>query len=1408
MTRITLHIALLSVFGLLCKVATAQQVVYEVQHYTTADGLSDRNVLWVREDQRGLLWLGTANGLNQFDGSTFKVYTAETDGLQGNVATYGILDRRGWLWLFYAHDKRDTHIGRYWISGVDVFDIRTGRLVAPEQLPDINLLTAPHQVQSLSPGNQGEIAWIDQAGRLHRYEPDGQLYTIDLQDRYHSDLYLDTEANGTFRIEAYYRATADSTRHYIWLDGDGRELAAIPQIDNNRHTIHFEAAKTGHLLNFDRNDQVQAWTVLPDHRVIPDSNLYGRRYAGVDLGSFYADPRLTKTDQLLWYSSSHRFVATDLRTGRQTSLSEAHPGLLMQHHITVSGTNRIWVGTELGLYQIDWSDQRFRTLLQSVAGRPLAIRGITGAEDGSVWMYTEGSRLWFYHPDKNGEPQYADVDEYHTAPNLYGAHTLSDGSIVYQHYDLQQLLSYQPLTGQITTIARCLYNNRQEPNHCRLSQWSYHETADGQLWIGMEEGQVAYVDEGGIIRPVPRPEWMSEHGAVYQWLPRTDHTVWVATSHGLYVLDTQTRQWVQHYAPDAVDSVYFVPAVNIQHLRADTTDGSMWLATADRGLIQWWPGTHRYQHYTQTDGLSSNNIYAVYPDRQGYLWLPSRNGLMRMHPPTGQVETYFEQDGLSHNEFNRVSHYRAADGTLYFGTINGVTIFHPDDFGAMQPSRDYPLVLTDARLYDDRSDQLLNITAQTTNTGRITLSGSDAYVLLDFALLTYRQANLNRYSYRWEGEGDAWVYQRLGNLRVSGLAYGTHTLRIRGQSAEGTWSSDEIRLQITMVRPLWLRWWFIALLTLLLVGLAYGYYLRRIRKLQRQQVYMQRVIDERTGRIRTQNEVLEQQAVELRSLEEMKSRFFANISHELRTPLTLIIGSVRSMLSRPLPRDAQDNRMLTFADRNSRALLRLVNEILDLMRLQKAEIDVSTRPVDLQAHLWVLLSQYQSISDSRSVGFGYRYQLEPGVLLQLDTSLFDKIIGNFLSNAVKFTPPGGHITVTVRREGSDIAIAVADDGPGIHPQDLPLVFDRFYQARQHRDGHQPGTGIGLSMARELAELQGGRVRAESTLGAGSTFTYVFPPQVVKRAKSLSQNEASGTPSATSTDDIKPNHPPNQSVGQPIPSTTAAPDGQSSSTSKSTPTLLVVEDNADLREYLHLVLADYTVLSVTHGQEALQLLADRTAAGQPPPDLMVSDLMMPVMDGLTLLTHLRQDDAYADMPVIMLTARANMQDRLTALRTGADDYLLKPFEAAELTARIDVLLRRARRRQAVQQPPEAIPAVATEAILPPAAPNAWVQEVEALFVRHATNNAVSVDYLVEQTGLSRRQFDRRLKKEIGLSGSAYLLEIRLLHARRLLEERPNLHVQEVVKAVGLRDVRSFRTGFRKRFGTLPSEWGRE
>ncbi len=1336
-----------------------------------------------------MMWVGTDYGLNRFDGQSFKWYAQPKYPLSSNQIIIIKEDQEGLLWLFSGLRRQQYDQ----IKTIDIFNPITEEVISfdqkfgkksPFSIPDITSVT------SLS---DKSLIFFTKDKKHIRYQPSKGfiVHKLALKSSFR------TFDDPRFQQTSWGITLQDSLNYFlsrslVEIDENGKVLREFP-VDHPKQLLLYGGMDEQGTIYYAAHNNNTAWfddfyRVTQDKRTsllhwfpkfLPEAYLQHPR-------TDWFDFKIHPSEKLLFSLIDKKLYAYNFEEDWVYDLTAQYPELYQAFFFHFDTQGRTWLGSPEGFYCLQFQKKKFNNILGEIgrAGEFSDVKSLFPGKDGKV--YVAGGSAGFAVIDPRSKS--ADLQPIDT---IFSHLTLSWSDQVQDPFNIVNSILLKRDLSLVLGMTKPIVahkNGSWEQKKYAAAQWvgcdhlTYlFEDAAGQIWYSCNRN-IGFINQDGFMEDFNASKSFEilEQAETYQFFTDSKGTVWLATNEGLFTLDTQKKLITKRFWKGGGKGSS-LPATSINHIHEDK-DGSFWLATNGEGLIRWNATTGAFQQFTRSDGLPSDILYAVYGDDNNQLWLSSPFGLARFDKEPHQVRVFLEKDGMADNVFNQQAHCQTADGTLFFGSKHGVTYFHPKDLVADTSLGHAQLVMTEFQVLEQEKNTLVDKTAELRQTKTIVLNPDDRFFRLKFALLTFEDVEQLLYAWKIDGLNLDWTYQKENIIQIGNLPYGHHTLRIKGQNSSGQWSPHELVLNIISRRPFYLQGWFLfTSLALLIMGVVL-FFKMRTRQLVRQKVFLENEVAQRT-------ETIQQQAEELKSLEKLKSRFFANVSHELRTPLTLILGPINTLLKHH-EKNGDDLKLLQFAQRNAQQLQKLINEILDLSKLEDNKMEVVETPVHFFTYLNEQLAQFHSFASSDKLNFELKYQADQSLQILLDKSKFEKIIHNYLSNAMKFTPPGGIVTLAVEGLGDELQLSVADTGQGIHPGDLPHIFDRFYQSKQPDAKTEGGTGIGLSLVKELAELLGGKVWAESEIGKGSVFYFRFPKKTAEGFTIYDLRFTIEEPGITHGE------------------THTAPIVNRKSSIVNTATVLIVEDNPDLREYLQFLLSDYQVFTAENGQQALDFMNSEAAQFiiHHSSFIIISDLMMPVMDGFQLLEKLKSDDRWRHLPVIMLTAKVNIRTKLEALRIGVDDYLTKPFQEEELKARIENLLHNYRERMAfhsqskIETGEEA--AAPNEPIIA-AVDTTWLQEVEGIFTKHLNDDRLSVDFAAEKLNLSERQFSRRLQQLTGLTPNHYLQEMRLQRARDLLLGGSITAVKEAAFAVGFHDVRYFSSLFEKRFGSKPS-----
>ncbi|MCC6410645.1 MAG: response regulator [Saprospiraceae bacterium] len=1324
----------------------AQSYVARNQFYGVENGLSHREVNAIHQDKQGFMWFGTRYGLNRFDGYRFTWHTSERNGLPFNDIESITEDDNGYLWLMGPVSQ--PTICLYHPLRKEVFTLKEKFGV------DLKLHYNNPRGQ-LKKSSKGTIYFLADAPlRLMSYHPSRGLKSASLPANWQQFFLSEVSEHGTLWgvVNDTMLMEIDSTGKVLQrFVHDGRIQLRMGGRQNGVEFYYATGPFSGgvdrifYIDTQGNRKEVPIETVQQERPYVPELIF---RFDST--GLMWTHNRLLSPGGSVVVSLSEQFPELDA-TGLRSFLRDR--------------SGAIWIGGDFGVYSSRVRPNRFNTMMQSARkttlGEGNACRGIFVDEE---YLYVNMQEDGLYRVARKGNEKTLLYKNAHEWGHL-GLYNSPDGQFLYVGSSAR-VLRYQKNTGDTLTW-------NFPPS---LVAWAMYQPDSNLLLVGGKRGLYTVNVRSNQVAAFDRYNQFNELADAHILFIAPDNKgqVWICSSSGLYTWAPSQGITARYWSKG--EGQFYLPTDEFQHFYQDE-DGTYWIGTAFTGLLHWDKKNNTIRQYTRVDGLSNNNIYAVYPDGLGNLWLTSNNGLMQFNRSSGKTRTYLVHDGIAHNEFNRLSHFMDNSGRMYFGGLNGITTFHPGSFSRKDKTYSPPLRIALFQQFDGGTDKLEDRTASLLANKKITVYPGDRFLVFEMSLLTFEDQNHAQYAYKLDGVDNDWNYQTERTLRLSGLPYGEHVLRIKGQSSDGSWSAEEI-IPIHVMWPVYLRPWFLILLGLLLVSFVYGIFLLRNWQHQQQQLTLEIEIARVTAKLKLDNQTIERQAEELRHLDALKSRFFANVSHELRTPLTLMLSPLNTVLKNK-KLDDPSRQLLNLASQNGEQLLRLLAEILDLSKLESGKLELAEKPTHLQSLLRKQVAQFEAHAKRINIDLSLDYQARKNLVVMLDVKNTERILNNLLSNAMKFTPAGGSVLVQVVENTDNLEIRVKDTGRGVHPDDLPYIFDRYYQSKRPDTATEGGTGIGLALSFELTRMFGGSLRVESALGKGSTFYFNFPKKEVADAI----EEVADT-----------------MLSEPFGTKQKEDQGEVVSRSPSKPRLLVVEDHDSLLQYLlSLLKPDFDVVGVRHGREALDVLEQDDHEV----DLILSDIMMPVMDGFQLLEHLKSNDAYRHLPVVMLTARADWTDKLNALRLGVDDYLLKPFREEELRARIDNLLHNVLQRKTTATTSKE--EKQTPRPLFSAEEQAWLEDVEKMVQQNLPDTHFNVDQLSDMLFISRRQLNRRLQQLTGLTPVQYIREARLAHARRLLENRTYSTVKSVVLASGMTDTEHFSKLFREKYGRSPSDY---
>ncbi|MCO6475379.1 MAG: response regulator, partial [Phaeodactylibacter sp.] len=905
----------------------------------------------------------------------------------------------------------------------------------------------------------------------------------------------------------------------------------------------------------------------------------------------------------------------------------------------------------------------------------------------------------------------------------------------------------------------------------------------GRLWMAGWAGAGSFDPETRRFTKFTQAKGLPDRSTRSILYDKQGH-IWIgANSGGVARYDTGAGcfDYFSHKPSDAnsLSTDYVVGDLLEDH------SGAIWIAT-NNGLNRYDRESNGFEQFHEMDGLPSAKIGGMIEDKNHDIWVNTPTPLVtRYRPAQKAFYTYGRSDGWPEGDYKTNFLYKDGKGRLFFQTTDGLVWFHPDSIGL--DTRIPKLCFKELQLANQPvkvNDSTGILTKSLAFTEGITLQYRQNVFTIRYTALEYLHPEKITYAFQLEGFDER--FRMAGNTRAAtytNLSPGDYRFLVKCRNRHGFWS-DPIAMNITILPPWYRSWWAYGLWTALLLGSLFSLY-----------------------RYQLNRKLAQAEARRLRELDEVKTRLYTNITHEFRTPLTIIDGMAGQLQAQASQSVKEGLKLIR---RNGRQLLSLVNQMLSLARLESDSLPVNMQQSDVIVFLKYLLESYHSLAEAKRISLHFRSE-EERLVMDYDAEKLQQILGNLLSNAIKFTDAEGKVEMAVehcrlpvaglpnkqratnnkkQKAGTYLSVSISDTGTGIPQERIARIFSRFYQVDDTATRSREGTGIGLTLAKELVELLSGQIEVESEVGRGTTFRVLLP--ITKLANTPNEDSLPTPPSPLKWEihplfSEKPDHP--------------ISSGPMEKVSQKVNTLLIIEDNPDVTHYLSSILKkNYSLLTAADGKAGLE------KAQKENPDIILCDVMMPEMDGYEVCRRLKTDIDTSHIPIILLTAKADIDSRIEGLDQGADAYLAKPFEERELRVRLRKLLEN---RERLRQFYTSEAFINRAAPLPsgqaPSKEQEFLQQLLGIIEAHLSDSSFSADQLSRALFMSYPTCFRKVKAATGMAVGEYIRHIRMHRAARLLLERPELKVQSIALEVGYNSHTYFSREFKKVMGRSPTAY---
>lgn len=1347
---------LLAAFLFSAKQVHAQKITFA--HLSAEDGLSQNSILAITQDHLGFMWFGTRFGLNRYDAKRVMTYRASASS-KGSLSNNYILS-------LLADSRKNLWVGTR--NGLNRYRQQDGMFeqIAFEKAPGrevyINGIYEDRQKRIWIAANGG-VYFIDNVDRpllrsFHPWgnEPLGAVYTV-FEDR-KGLIWIGTEG-GLLKITMDANATRVQKFKHDATDPKSLADNSVTSIAEDQNGSLWIGTLNGGLHMFDAtNTQFKHYLHSGPNSLV---NNHIRKI-------------LPDSNGLLWIGTQEGVSVLNPQTlqfnnytnepGDMSSLSQNSV-----HSLFMDNAGTVWIGTFFGgVNSYSAFFNRFTVYNNNADLFKLNNNVISSVVEDSrknLWIGTEGGGLNYFDA-KNGKMTYYRNDP--ARPTSIGSNLVK---VIYT--DRENQIWVGTHGGGLNRI-----NDRG--GNFSFTRYPYDaiggdapgleiscllEDNKGLLWVGTERrGLKPFIKTGDKLIADARyqtPLASLQNASVGCLLETSFRTLWIGTTEGVYELNGQVLKKLPATGNLTVNCLFEDAANNI------------WAGTANNGLVGFDNKGNRTVSYTKKDGLVQDNVLGILQDRSGRLWMSTGDGLVRMNADK-TFKTFNRYDGLQGNTFNNNSYYKAADGKMFFGGYDGLVSFYPDSIKENKlPAPVFITGISFPQQANKESGNDAHYQRILPNTN-LKLRYNQNVFTIDFAALNFINPGKNNYAYKLEGYDETWRFGAEPAASYTNVAPGAYIFWCKGSNNDGVWG-DAVPLKITIKPPFWKTWWAYVIYVVLLISfvffIAYFFYLRALFK--------------------RNNE-----------LTQLKLNFFTNISHEIRTHLSLIIAPAEKLI-RSTDRTGANKQEAQTIKHNSESLMQLVNELMDFRKAETGHLSLHVTQNDVISFIDEVAASFAEMFTMKNITTTVQH-LPGKTMLWFDKVQMGKVLFNLLSNAGKFTPEGGYIKVSLHENNNTITIQVLNNGKGIAKENVGKLFENYFQ--EHDYGQRnTGYGIGLALSKSIVELHNGHIKVNSEKQPGSTdHVTSFSIELLKGNHHFVEDQLSAVISQEPVRQVASSRTPEELV--------VSTRMQDTTTKGVKQTVLVVEDNKGISTFIKEVLQhQYIILESPDGQHGWELARESI------PDLIISDVMMPVMDGFAFCEKLKTDIRTSHIPVILLTAKTSLENQVSGLQVGADVYLTKPFSIEVLELQVHNLLatkERIRKQfsrllSGAAQNTDEVNSLSEAALeeqkrmLHPL-DEAFLNDLIKLADDHMDNMDFGVAMLSRLVGMSQPVLLKKIKAITGMSANDFVKSLRLKKACRLLLEN-RYTVYEVAFMVGYENSKYFSKEFKKEFGKTPTEF---
>ncbi len=1334
------------------------------ENYHIEDGLPHSRTRVSLQDSKGWIWFGTSGGLSRFDGLEFKNYPLDGPSSTGASVIVNCLweDADSTLWI-------GTNV-----TGLVRYERILDRFTYFTQNDSCNNCISSNMVNSIASDSSG-VLWLGTENGLNRFERGSNTFQLIQKDPGSSPDFEQNDIRKVFidRENQMWIGSVAGMAQYsigsVHINPVELKENGSPLNINKFKVEEIYQAKAGNLLVGTYNNGLliidpasyNTQLMIPDpdnQRSLRVRAIYedpaGKLWLGTRGGIYIFDQELKLTNHLTHHLQD------------QSSLGHSSVSQIFEDNV-----GDIWVNHRNGVSHANLRKTAFNLFRAGFDGSGYLnnpeVYCVTQAKDEEIWIGTESGGVNILNRE-TGEFTYMTHDE----NNINSLSSNGIKSIIQDRMGNFWIGTFLGGLNYYDVQQKKFTHFKNDPSNLNSltnnTVWALYEDREGIIWIGTDEGLDSYNPVSKIFSHFRDKSKLKTVHTIFE---DSDGNLYFGSSFDGLVLKTPDSK-MTHFDQ------------NVRSIFQDS-QGRIWIGSdGNDGLTQIDKNGVVLKNYKMVDGLPSNQIYGILEDQNYRLWLSTGQGLSMFDPDSVHFKNYKTEDGIQGEKFNYGSSCKSSSGELLFGGQNGLTSFYPDQL--IGNDRIPPIVITGFRIFNKqvpvgvKFDEKIILDKSISETEEISVRYDQAVLTFDFVALNYINSSKNEYAHMLEGFETEWNY--VGSTRsatYTNLDPGDYVLRVKGTNNDGIWNEAGASLQITVIPP-FAKTLFFRIFLILIIGLIV--YLIILFFLKREKLKNQLVIE----RVKSK---------ELHKIDNMKFQFFTNISHEIRTPISLIVSPLTRIMNSSISRE-QILKDIDVVHRNAIRLGKLVDQLLDYRKLEAGKLKLEMSRGNIVTFLENALFMFKEMSKEQQVKLEF-YSVLDQIQIYFDPDKIEKVIFNLLSNSFKHTPKGGTIKVAVSltyqmdqdREdekpsgsGEYVQIVVQDTGSGIAESRRDKIFDRFYQGNGAENSTGTGSGIGLSLSKELVKMHKGRISLKSQEGVGTELTILLP--AIKKdpdKKELAEVPVNVIEADGQTEDQ------------------AAGNSNENLANCDAPIVLILEDNTELLDFIRSIFEEeYMVLTAEDGEAGLELARETI------PDLIISDIMMPKMDGNKFCKKIKEDFRTSHIPVILLTALSSKQHEKEGILGGADEYMTKPFDPSLLKIRVDQLL--ATRRQLREK-------FSREKLLHPTevAASSPDDKFLAKLVTIVEENIADPEFgtvkISREVGVSRTQLYRKMSALTEMTVKEFIRSIRLKRAAQLIVQE-HMNISEAAYSVGFLQVAYFRKCFKEMYGMTPTEFAKK